>query len=103
MALLAALPAIVALGAAVYGQIQKSQAQGEQEEAARRQMEAQRQAAEEMAAFAPIDKQARLNNMQSQLNAYGPLNAWMGATYGPGAKQNLQVQDPFKGTGWQGA
>ena len=103
MAFLAALPAIVAAAATVYGQIQKQQAEEEQAGAAQRQMEAQRRAAAQLQAFAPIDKQARLNSMQSQLGAYGPLNAWMGATYGPGAKQNLQVQDPFKGTGWQGA
>lgn len=102
MAFLAALPALISAAAVIYDQIQKSQRESEVNQAQAGIGQAQTRAANNVAAFAPVDKAARLNVQQSQLSSYGPLDAWMQGTYGPGAAQNLQAKDPFQGTGWGG-
>jgi len=98
-----AIPAAISAAASVYGMIKNSQNEDSAEEAQAREVAARQAAAAKLMQFAPQMEAADTNVLQNSMAGYAPLNNWMGATYGPGAKVDLakMSQDPFKGTGYQ--
>ena len=63
------------------------------------QLARQNAAAGTMDAYRQTAHDARLAGMKSQMQAYNPLNRFMGSPYGQ--DMSTMVQDPFAGTNWQ--
>lgn len=79
----------------MFGGDPEGDARAAEEEAGRVKLEAMRKAAGELEAYRPINQQARMNSMNSQLDMYGGAANALRQFYGPGAAPSPNRQNPF--------